>query len=41
MPAGISLALGAAFLVACFLTLRALGPRRAFGFEALMRWVCD
>ncbi len=41
MPAGLSLALGAAFLVTCFLTLRALGPRRAFGFEALMRWICD
>jgi uncharacterized membrane protein len=40
LPAGMSLALGGGFLVACFLVLRTIGSRRTFGFEALMRWVC-
>ena len=41
MPVGMAFALGGAFLVACFLVLRAIGARRSFGFEALMRWICD
>lgn len=41
MPVGASMALGVAFLVACLAILRAVGPRRSFGFEALMRWICD
>ena len=29
------------FLIVCGMVLRALGPERTYGFEALMRWVCD
>jgi len=38
---GMSFALAGAFLLACVLVLRAIGSRRPFGLEALMRWVCD
>lgn len=41
LPVAYSLAFGVAFLVACGLVLRALGPERTYGFEALMRWICD
>lgn len=41
MPVGTAFALGCAFLAVTFLVVRALGARRPFGFEALMRWVCD
>lgn len=41
MSVGAAMALGGVFLLACFLVLRMIGPRRSFGFEALMRWICD
>lgn len=41
LPVRDSLALGVVFLILCGVVLRALGPERTYGFEALMRWVCD
>jgi hypothetical protein len=41
LPVTYSLALGVVFLIVCGMVLRALGPERTYGFEALMRWVCD
>lgn len=41
MPVGLALALGCGFIIGSFLILRAIGSRRAFGFEALLRWICD
>lgn len=41
MPVGVSMWLGVGFLLACLVILRLAGPRRSFGFEALMRWICD
>lgn len=34
-------ALAVLFLVASYVILRVLGPKRSYGVEAAMRWVCD
>lgn len=41
IPAWASMALAAAFLAACWIALYLLGPRRSWGLERCMRWVCD
>jgi uncharacterized membrane protein len=40
LPVAVSLSLGAAFLVVCYIVLRRLNPDNRHGVEGWMRWLC-
>ena len=41
LPLAAAIPLAGVFLVACYFTLRKIGPERRFGIEGWMRWLCD